>query len=105
MSYEVVTNNQFKIAFGILEPDCPFVEIFEIAAKGELPSNDEDELPQIEIDAVTGINIHNENTVKRHPAIAARLTTLRVSVCDDVAELAALCGFNIKERVRELWLN
>jgi len=112
MSRATVSNDKYKLAFGIDHtPMGCFFQLYEKAAKGECPEDDETDRPQIGADEVFGLDIANPKTLERNPKLAfifkdwttkERIVSyLRTEKY--VIEIGKACDLDIEKKVYELW--
>ena len=113
MSRATASNGLYTLAFGVDHtPMGCFIQLWEKAAEGENAEWDDMDGPQIDMDEMWGLKIHNKKTLERSPNLNKVLQDgkidkplLRQALHSQefIIDIGLACGLDIRKKVYELW--
>lgn len=110
MSRASFSNDKYTFAFGVDHtPMGCFFQIWERAAEGEIPLLDETGSPQVEADELFHLDVKNDKTLERNPALTRALEPLRQTSRylrneETIIGIGKALGLDVAEEVR-CWQN
>ena len=109
MSRARFSNDKYSFVFGVNHtPMGCFFQVWELAAEGELPDQDDTDMPQVEADEMYGLSVSNTRTLERNPALKRALEKLSKSSKylrneETIIDIGKSLGFYVSKMVYELW--